>query len=43
MRHIITDTDRLTETIRLGTHYAMTLNPREDINQRNWGRMSPIS
>jgi histidine kinase len=44
MRHIISDTDRLTETIRLGTHYAMTLNSREDINQiiQNIGRQERI-
>ncbi len=44
MAHIITDTDRLTETIRLGTHYAMTLNSRDDINQiiRNIGQQEGI-
>lgn len=44
MKHIITDTDRLTETIRLGTHYAMTLNSRDDINQiiRNIGKQEGI-
>ncbi len=44
MKHIITDTDRLTETIRLGTHYAMTLNSRDDINQiiQNIGKQHGI-
>jgi len=44
MDHIISDTDRLTETIRLGTHYAMTLNSRDDINQiiRNIGQQKGI-
>ncbi|MCP4023238.1 MAG: HAMP domain-containing protein, partial [Desulfobacteraceae bacterium] len=44
MKHVITDTDRLTETIRLGTHYAMTLNSRDDINQiiKNIGKQQGI-
>ncbi|MBW1822509.1 MAG: PAS domain S-box protein, partial [Deltaproteobacteria bacterium] len=44
MNHIITDTDRLTETIRLGTHYAMTINSRDDINQiiKNIGKQQGI-
>jgi histidine kinase len=44
MKHIITDTDRLTETIRLGTHYAMKLNSRDDINQiiQNIGKQQDI-
>jgi histidine kinase len=33
MEQIIEGTDRLTSTIRLGTHYAMMLNSRDDINQ----------
>ncbi len=44
MKHIIKDTDGLTETIRLGTHYAMTLNSRDDINQiiQNIGKQPNI-
>ncbi|OQX24293.1 MAG: PAS domain-containing sensor histidine kinase [Desulfobacteraceae bacterium IS3] len=30
---IISETDRFANTIRLGTHYAMMLNSRKDINQ----------
>lgn len=33
MESIIANTDRLTNTIRLGTHYAMMLNSRDDITQ----------
>ena len=33
MHHIISATDRLTNTIKLGTQYAMMLNSRADINQ----------
>jgi histidine kinase len=33
MGDIVAGTDRLTSTIRLGTHYAMMLNSRDDINQ----------
>jgi histidine kinase len=44
MRNILTSTDRLTNTIRLGTHYAMMLNSRDDINQiiRNIGKQPEI-
>lgn len=44
MKHIIQDTTDLTETIRLGTHYAMTLNSRDDINQiiQNIGKQPNI-
>jgi histidine kinase len=33
MENVVASTDRLTTTIRLGTHYAMMLNSRDDINQ----------
>ena len=33
MADIISSTDRLTNTVRLGAHYAMMLNSRDDINQ----------
>ena len=33
MGDIVSSTDRLTNTIRLGAHYAMMLNSRDDINQ----------
>lgn len=33
MKGIVAGTDRLTTTIRLGTHYAMMLNSRDEINQ----------
>ncbi|OQX05622.1 MAG: PAS domain-containing sensor histidine kinase [Desulfobacteraceae bacterium IS3] len=33
MDYIVEGTDRLSNTIRLGTHYAMMLNSRDDINQ----------
>ncbi|MEJ5357326.1 MAG: PAS domain S-box protein [Desulfobacterales bacterium] len=33
MESVIASTDRLTNTIRLGTHYAMMLNSRDDITQ----------
>ncbi len=33
MAEIVQGTDRLTSTIRLGAHYAMMLNSRDDINQ----------
>ncbi|NNG01854.1 MAG: PAS domain S-box protein [Desulfobacteraceae bacterium] len=41
---IVEGTDRLTNTIRLGTHYAMMLNSRDDINQiiTNIGRQPEI-
>ncbi len=44
MQNIVGATDRLTTTIRLGTHYAMMLNSRDDINQiiRNIGRLPEI-
>ena len=33
MKSMVAGTDRLTTTIRLGTHYAMMLNARDEINQ----------
>ena len=44
MDDIIMGTDRLTNTIRLGAHYAMMLNSRDDINQiiNNIGRQKEI-
>jgi histidine kinase len=44
MDHIVVGTDRLTNTIRLGTQYAMMLNSRDDINQiiNNIGRQAEI-
>ncbi len=44
MQSILGTTDRLTTTIRLGTHYAMMLNSRDDINQiiMNIGRLPEI-
>ncbi len=33
MNNILAGTDKLTNTIKLGTHYAMMLNSRDDINQ----------
>ena len=44
MENIVVGTDRLTNTIRLGTHYAMMLNSRDDINQiiNNIGRQKEI-
>ena len=44
MQNILAGTNRLTNTIRLGTHYAMMLNSRDDINQiiRNIGRQTEI-
>lgn len=44
MRDIVGGTDRLTKTIRLGTHYAMMLNSRNDINQiiQNIGKQEEI-
>ncbi|UCD79737.1 MAG: PAS domain S-box protein [Desulfobacterales bacterium] len=32
-REIVDETERLSNTIKLGTHYAMMLNSRDDINQ----------
>ena len=44
MENVVASTDRLTTTIRLGTHYAMMLNSRDDINQiiQNIGRQPEI-
>ncbi len=44
MEDIVAETDRLTNTIRLGTHYAMMLNSRDDINQiiKNIGKQEEI-
>ncbi len=44
MGNILVGTDRLTNTIKLGTHYAMMLNSRDDINQiiNNIGRQVAI-
>ena len=44
MQNIVSSTDRLTATIRLGTHYAMMLNSRDDINQiiKNIGRLPEL-
>jgi histidine kinase len=44
MENILAGTDRLTNTIRLGTHYAMMLNSRDDINQiiNNIGKLPEI-
>ncbi len=33
MRELVTGADRLSNTIKLGAHYAMMLNSRDDINQ----------
>jgi histidine kinase len=33
MENVVSTTDRLTNTIRLGAHYAMMLNSRDDITQ----------
>jgi len=43
-RDIIEETDRLSNTIKLGTHYAMMLNSRDDINQiiNNIGKQPEI-
>jgi len=40
----VADVDRLANTIKLGTHYAMKLNSREDINEiiKNIGRQEEI-
>jgi histidine kinase len=42
---IVEEADRLGNTIKLGTHYAMTLNSRDDINQiiNNIGRQQQIT
>jgi histidine kinase len=44
MENIVAGTDRLTTTIRLGTHYAMMINSRDDINQiiQNIGKQPEI-
>lgn len=44
MEEVVQGVDRLTTTIRLGTHYAMMLNSRDDINQiiNNIGRQKEI-
>jgi histidine kinase len=44
MQAITTATDRLSHTIRLGTHYAMMLNSRDDIRQiiKNIARLEDI-
>ncbi len=44
IKSIVAGTDRLTNTIRLGTHYAMMLNSRDEINQiiNNIGRQPEI-
>jgi len=45
MENIVAGIDRLTNTIKLGTHYAMMLNSRDDINQiiNNIGRQKEIA
>ncbi len=42
--NVIEETDRLSNTIKLGTHYAMMLNSRDDINQiiNNIGKQPEI-
>ena len=44
MENIVVGTDRLTNTIKLGTHYAMMLNSRDDINQiiKNIGKQREL-
>ncbi len=44
IENVVEGTDRLSETIRLGTHYAMMTNSRNDINQiiRNIGKQKRI-
>jgi len=44
VENIVAEADRLGNTIRLGTHYAMMLNSRDDINQitKNIGRQKGI-
>jgi PAS domain S-box-containing protein len=44
MENIVAGVDRLTNTIKLGTHYAMMLNSQADINQiiNNIGRQKEI-
>ena len=44
MENIVVGADRLSNTIKLGTHYAMMLNSRDDINQiiTNIGKQKEI-
>lgn len=44
LENIVVGTDRLTNTIKLGTHYAMMSNSRDDINQiiTNIGKQKEI-
>ena len=44
VKDIVVWTDRLSETIKLGTHYAMMLNARDNINQsiQNIGKQKTI-
>jgi len=44
LKNIVVGTDRLTNTIKLGTHYAMMSNSRDDINQiiTNIGKQEEI-
>ena len=44
LKNIVVGTDRLTNTIKLGTHYAMMSNSRDDINQiiNNIGKQEEI-
>lgn len=44
LKNIVVGTDRLTNTIKLGTHYAMMSNSRDDINQiiTNIGKQKEI-
>ena len=44
MQNVVVGTDRLTNTIKLGAHYAMMLNSRDDINQiiKNIGQQKEI-
>jgi histidine kinase len=44
MENVILATDRLTNTIKLGAHYAMMINSRDDINQiiKNIGKQKEI-
>ena len=43
-QEIVSETERLSNTIKLGTHYAMMLNSRDDINQiiMNIGKQKEI-
>jgi histidine kinase len=43
-QEVVTQTERLSSTIKLGTHYAMMLNSRDDINQiiNNIARLEQI-